>query len=201
MLLLFFTSLLRFALTTHSVLELSLNSHGIILLVRLFLVLLVCLLWLIHTAWGSMSGLWCSHLSYLDSPSFSEILLLPRCGNSQSFQPLSLHNWFLYFCRLPTLDFHFSCFLLKFIMAKNEYILFQNKMAFLLPFLLKTPPWSPKFNLYYHYFLFIFFLNLHFRNLAQECFIMKWFLNLTFLHCCYMLGPHSGSRPSHCKGF
>lgn len=52
-------------------------------------------------------------------------------GNSQSFQPLPLQLIFLYFCRPPTLGFHFSYFLLKFITAQNKLISFQNKMDFL----------------------------------------------------------------------
>lgn len=74
-------------------------------------------------------------------------------------RPFSLHNLFLYLCQLPTLSFHFSCLLLICNMAKNKFIISQNKMAFLLCFLLEIPPLSRKFNLYYLYFLlnFIFF--------------------------------------------
>lgn len=70
----------------------------------------------------------CFHLSYLDSQSFSKILLLPRHWFlSILLVPFPYTIYFHISVSCPRVNFHFSCFLLKFTMVKNKYIYHISK--------------------------------------------------------------------------
>ena len=117
--------------------------------------------------------------------------------NSQSFQTLFPTQFIFIPLQLPALSFIFLVFNWYAIRPKiNLPYLKKKKKAFLLPFLLEIPPLSPKFNMYYLYFL----LLLLFSTGAPGPIISRNEISPeSVFFCCCMVGPYSVSCPRCCN--
>lgn len=116
--------------------------------------------------------------------------------NSQSFQTLFPTQFIFIPLQLPALSFIFLVFYWYAIWPKINLPYLEKTKAFLLLFLLEIPPLSPKFNMYYLYFLPFLFISTGVPGPIISC---NEISPESVLFCCYMLGPDSLSCPCCCN--